>query len=92
MPKVLNKRVSGIPDGAVYVGRCSRGLRGSPWANPFVEGRDGTREEVIERFRVEILPTLDVSQLRGKDLVCWCAPRSCHADLLLSKANADGKN
>lgn len=70
------------PPGAVYVGR------GTPWGNPFRVGRDGTRSEVIERFRREVLPTLDLTPLRGKDLVCWCAPKPCHADVLLEAANA----
>lgn len=26
--------------------------------------------------------------LAGRDLLCWCAPRACHADLLLLFANA----
>ena len=25
-------------------------------------------------------------ELRGKDLVCWCAPLACHGDLLLRLA------
>jgi len=29
-----------------------------------------------------------ISELRGKDLVCWCAPKPCHADILLELANA----
>ena len=28
-------------------------------------------------------------ELAGKDLVCWCSPKSCHADILLEIANAD---
>jgi len=32
------------------------------------------------------LPALD--ELRGRGLVCYCAPRSCHGDLLLRLANA----
>ena len=32
---------------AVYVGR------GSLWGNPLVIGKDGTREEVIEKFYIE---------------------------------------
>jgi hypothetical protein len=28
-------------------------------------------------------------ELRGKDLVCWCAPLECHADILLKIANED---
>jgi hypothetical protein len=26
-------------------------------------------------------------ELRGKDLLCWCAPGSCHADVLVELAN-----
>ena len=28
-----------------------------------------------------------VPELRGKDLVCWCAPEKCHGDVLLELAN-----
>jgi hypothetical protein len=26
-------------------------------------------------------------ELRGLDLVCWCAPEACHGDVLLEIAN-----
>jgi hypothetical protein len=26
-------------------------------------------------------------ELRGKDLLCWCAPERCHGDVLLDLAN-----
>lgn len=85
MPKVLNKRRDGIPEGAVYVGR------GGKWGNPFVIGEDGTRAEVIAKYRQMILGSaglLDrLHELRGKDLVCWCAPQACHGDVLLELAN-----
>lgn len=81
MPKVYNKHHKNAPPGAVYVGR------GSPWGNPFVIGKHGNRHEVIYRFCTEILPTLDLNPLRGKDLVCFCAPLTCHADHLLREAN-----
>lgn len=61
--------------------------RGSPWGNPFVLGVDGDRDEVCDRFEKEILPTLDITQLRGMNLVCFCAPLRCHCDVLLEKAN-----
>lgn len=33
---------------------------------------------------------LDLSELRGKNLACWCRMgESCHADVLLEMANAD---
>ena len=77
--KVYNKYAN-PPPGAVYIGR------GSPWGNPFRIGFDGDRETVIERFRCEVLPTLDVTPLIGKSLVCFCAPKPCHGDLLLKAA------
>jgi hypothetical protein len=27
------------------------------------------------------------SELKGKDLACWCAPELCHGDVLLAVAN-----
>ena len=43
MCRVLNKRKSGIPAGAVYIGR------GSKWGNPFRIGPDGDRARVIAK-------------------------------------------
>ena len=83
MPKVLNKHVVGIPKNAVYCGR------GSPWGNPFKMSPINTRDIVCDRFELEILPNLDVSELKGKDLVCYCAPKRCHCDAILKKANDD---
>lgn len=80
-PRVLNKRIHVIPHDAVYCGR------GSPWGNPFRIGEHGNRDMVCDRFEREILPELDVSALRGKDLVCYCAPQRCHCDAILRKAN-----
>lgn len=80
-PKVHNKRANTAPADAVYVGR------GSPWGNPFKIGWDGTRNEVIEKFERMQLPSLNLTPLRGKHLICFCAPRKCHADILLREAN-----
>ena len=79
-PRVFNSYHRNAPADAVYVGR------GSHWGNPFVMGIDGDRDKVCDRFEAEILPTLDVKWLRGKSLVCYCAPKRCHADSLLCKA------
>lgn len=86
MLRVLNRKVVGIPQGAVYVGRPTK------WGNPFKEGRDGTREEVITKYAdwldgMMFNNRLDLDELAGKDLVCWCAPLPCHADILLELAN-----
>lgn len=77
--KVLNKRDVSASAG-VYIGR------GSPWGNPFVIGKDGTREEVIAKFRVWAEQAIGkewLAPLIGKDLVCFCAPQACHGDVLL---------
>lgn len=47
-----------------------------------------TRDDVCDRFDAEQLPDMDVSALRGKDLICFCAPKRCHCDAILRKANA----
>lgn len=71
--------------GFVYIGRPSI------WGNPFVIGRDGTRAEVIEKYRTYVLgePVLmhTLHKLRGKRLGCWCAPQACHGDVLAELAN-----
>lgn len=89
MPKVWNKRDKNAPKDAVYVGRPS------PYGNYYVIGKDGTREEVVQKFRDSLsklsgaLYDRMMSRLRGKDLVCWCAPKPCHADVLLELANVE---
>lgn len=82
--KVLNKRVSA--DG-VYIGRPSK------FGNPFVIGQHGSRAEVIARYEAWLMsqPALVEAakrELRGKSLVCWCAPLACHGDVLLRIANS----
>lgn len=58
----------------------------SPWLNPFT-ARHGTRDEVCDLFETEVLPTLDVTPLKGRALGCWCYPKRCHCDALAAKAN-----
>jgi len=69
----------------VYIGRPSK------WGNPFVIGRDGNRDEVIEKYRswVKANPGLmaEVKSLKGKVLGCWCAPEPCHGDVLKELAD-----
>lgn len=70
-----------------YIGRKCYGLPASKWGNPFVIGKDGTRDEVIEKYRQWIVtqPQLikDLPELKGKILGCWCAPLKCHGEVLL---------
>ena len=70
----------------VYIGRPSK------WGNPFVIGPDGTREEVIQKYEAYIKSSgLDVSELRGKILGCWCSPKPCHGDVLARLANEESR-
>jgi hypothetical protein len=80
-PRVYNKHHGNAPADAVYIGRGSR------YGNMFVIDKDGDRDEVCRKFECEQLPQLDVSQLTGRDLVCFCAPHRCHGDSILLKAN-----
>lgn len=81
-PRVWNLRHKNHPKDAVYCGR------GSPYGNPYIAGEHGSRDTVCDKFEKHVLPDLDVSALRGKHLLCWCAPLRCHCDAILKKANA----
>lgn len=89
MPLVLNARKSGmLVDNSVYVGRPSE------FGNPFKVGVDGNKVEVIEKYEQHVrsnaeLLALVKAELRGKHLICWCAPDFCHADVLLKIANEE---
>jgi len=85
MIPVLNKRSSGIPKGAVYVGRPT------VYGNPFKIGPDGDRDQVIAKFWHYFHDKLEQNQefkeavdslKYAKGLVCWCAPERCHADII----------
>ena len=82
-------------DDVVYVGRpVNRGgwrLAGSPLASPYRPGPDGTREEVVAKYRSYLLARPDLidlaKTLSGKRLGCWCAPLPCHADVIAEVAD-----
>jgi hypothetical protein len=70
----------------IYIGRESHGRKRSKWANPFIIGRDGTRKEVIAKFRqwMKNNPLLaDLHELDNKVLGCWCGKKSCHGQVLI---------
>lgn len=80
----------------IYCGRYNKtyNLEESKWANPFVIGIDGTRDEVIEKHRLKIncQPDLLVAlpELKGKTLGCWCdyPKENCHCATLLELAES----
>lgn len=61
--------------------------RPSIWGNPYRIGRDGTRQEVLEKYYhyVKNSPYLmsKIHQLKGKILGCYCKPKDCHGDMLV---------
>lgn len=64
----------------------------SKWCNPYKIGKDGTREEVLNKYRSYITSKierneLDIEELRGKALGCWCKPEPCHGDVLVELLN-----
>ena len=63
----------------------------SKWANPFRPKRPNdyeTAAAAYERWLRSPPHLLDaLPELRGCDLVCWCAPLPCHGDVLLALAN-----
>lgn len=77
---VVNKRTHNPTPNDVYIGR------GSKWGNPFKIGPDGTREQVISKYEEYIVNQphlLDaLHELKGKNLICYCAPKECHGHVL----------
>ena len=76
MTKVHNRHHKTAPPGAVYI------------------GVHGTSEEVRQKFKVYVegrpkLMAAIKEYLKGKDLVCSCAPKPCHGDYLLELANGE---
>jgi len=75
-----------MPAGAVYVGRPSK------WGNPFTLAEYGPKL-ALSNYRGRItglvlVGAIDLAELRGKDLACWCKiGEPCHADILLELAN-----
>lgn len=73
----------------VYIGRPSC------FGNPFVVGKDGTRAEVIVKYREWLADKVKhddvfrakVQALKGKTIACWCSPLICHGHVLAEYAN-----
>ena len=76
-----------------YVGRENKHyeLQESPLANPYRVGADG-REKSIQQFRAYLWWKIQkhdqaiMNALKSLDedsvLVCWCAPKPCHAEVI----------
>lgn len=78
----------------IYIGRPS--IFGNPFSHQKgtqAEVMVATREEAVEKYRqwvngeIQVKgltpPTMEqIKELKGKTLGCWCAPQSCHGDVL----------
>lgn len=86
----LNKSIFDI-----YIGRLTfENINGnkvikfheSKWHNPFRIGIDGTRSEVLEKYKQYIFKNNklynSLHELDGLILGCWCKPKKCHGDIL----------
>jgi len=87
-PRVFHMKSGENPKDAVYVGRPS------DFGNPFRLRDESKRADVVAKYRVWIKtqPALIAKareKLKGKPLGCWCAPKPCHADVLLEIANSE---
>ena len=71
----------------VYIGRYNGyyGLPQSKWANHYQIGVDGTREEVLLKYEINMPSELKscLNELEGKILGCWCTPLPCHGNILV---------
>ena len=88
MITVKNKRT--YKGGGIYIGRPT--LLG----NPFIIGKDGSREEVIAKYKIWLTEqyasnpamkkTIDkivvMNTCQDVTFICWCAPEACHGDEL----------
>lgn len=81
MTKVVNLKRESFD---IFIGRPSA------FGNPFIIGRDGDRNGVIELYRRYFHRRIStdgdfrvkVSALKGKVLGCYCKPLPCHGDVI----------
>ena len=80
-----------MPENTIYVGR------GSKWGNPFSIAQHG-RVWAVELYGHYMghpnsphkFEPHEITELRGKNLACWCPlDKKCHADYLLKAAALD---
>ena len=67
----------------IYIGRPSE------FGNPFVIGRDGNRDKVINMYKEYFYARIKdqeflnrILPLKGKILGCYCKPLTCHGDII----------
>lgn len=81
--------------GVVFINKQRFPKNLSIFCNPYVIGKHGNRDEVINLYRNHIIQKIEQSDnfknqlisLKGKNLGCWCYPEPCHGDVLLELIN-----
>lgn len=77
--------------GVVFVDKERFPRQDSMFANPYKIGKDGTRQDVLNKYKQYIEEKINSDKnyldnlllLEGKKLGCWCHPEPCHGDILL---------
>ncbi|MDV3002444.1 MAG: hypothetical protein N5P05_004099 (plasmid) [Chroococcopsis gigantea SAG 12.99] len=100
MIKVVNGKKAGfVGKDKIYIGRSNSfyNLKASVLMNKFVIGKDGNREEVIEKYKKwlwmefkkggEVYEELvrigkKVKEGESVELVCYCVPMGCHGNVV----------
>lgn len=77
----------------VYIGRLNKFVKGSfdsKWGNPFSAKRY-RRIQCLDLYKQYLYSNKallsDIQELHGKTLVCWCAPKLCHGQILANLCN-----
>ncbi len=68
--------------------------RRTKWGNPFRIGPGQNREQAVARYREDLwrriraggIPLMDLAELDGCWLACWCDPLPCHGHVLARAA------
>lgn len=97
---VVNIKQSKDPD-QIYIGRSmkTQKLKASPLANPFRLSDSKSREQCLSQYRnwlngqlqinsparAELGRLVELAKKFPLKLACWCAPESCHGDIIREK-------
>ena len=108
MITVGNGRTDGwVGDNKIYIGRSCYGLEGSLLANPFPISNRIDRTTSIKLYSSWLVKqaientaawreVLRIAQMVREDqdieLMCWCKPKACHGDILVSVINKHNQN
>lgn len=89
MINLVNIKQKPTPSFDLYIGRANQwlDLSESKWSNPFHLKREGDRLMILKQYLEYILQRDDLliqlSELDGLTLGCYCSPRLCHGNILI---------